>query len=86
MHLKLLKLGLHIHGPLVDPLLKEPWDIGVEKEVEDHVGHQLLIKYPDFYVKVTEKIQEESPLERLKKVEPTKDKLLRNIKDKAIGT
>ena len=83
MILKLKKLKNNVAGPLVDPLLKEPWRIGVEKEIDDQVGAQILTKYPDYFLKVE---KQKDPLKRIKKIEPKTDKMLRNMKDKAVGS
>lgn len=82
MLLKLTRLRNNIAGPLVDPLLKEPWRIGVEKEIDDQIGAQILTKYPNYFVKVE---KQKDPLKRIKKIEPKADKMLRNMKDKASG-
>ena len=83
MRLKLNRLRHNIAGPLVDPLLSEPWRIGDEKEIDDQIGAQILDNYPIYFVKIE---KDRDPIRRIKKIEPKVDKMVRRVKDKASGS
>lgn len=83
MRLRLNRLRHNVAGPLVDPLLSEPWRIGSDREINDEVGAKLLEKYPDFFSKYE---PPKDPLEKIKKIKPKQDKMMRVAKDKASGS
>lgn len=79
MELKLVRLRHNVKGPLIDPMVREPWTIGESKTIDSKVGHKLLAKYPDYFKEVEKK----DPLADLKRAEPvSKDKMFRKAKDK----